>query len=419
MNVCVGKSVRHEALSSFKVAVYVLVVLSLLFAQFSPVPSSAVTSEQTHECRLWGIIGRPSEIVTEIQNHLYGSGWPDYDGLWPRCLKRLGGSSNSFPYNNPNGWGIAYYGRYRTPVIHRGQPPAWNDTNFDDAVKDTANVDTRIAVGHVRRGTDPPTPSDGNPHPFHRLRMGRHWLFGHNGWVNRTKVRSLITEGQNPLTYFRNPNNQWQIPKCHVAHHPDGAGGFRPCDPLVDDDACLFGDIQGNPNTELKGIVDSELYFVYLLKCIENVGGNVSIGVSKAVRELGNAQAIISALNFFLTDGENLWGLCLYKTNPDRYTLYYWIPKCKWCGVIASSVPESNTAEWILMKNATLIKLWMENGDIKSQIYTIEGEVGGITLSIDKFGLLTPYVGLASTVLIVTVATTVYVKRKKKKLNNF
>ncbi|MEM2995752.1 MAG: hypothetical protein QXI91_07080 [Candidatus Bathyarchaeia archaeon] len=53
------------------------------------------------------------------------------------------------------------------------------------------------------------------------------------------------------------------------------------------------------------------------------------------------------------------------------------------------------------------------------QIYTIEGEGGGITLSSDKFGLLVLYIYLISTVFITTIAVAVYVKRKKKRLNNF
>ena len=39
--------------------------------------------------------------------------------------------------------------------------------------------------------------------------------------------------------------------------------------------------------------------------------------------------------------------------------------------------------------------------------------VGGFTIPVDKFGLLAPYIGLASTILVATVATVVYVKRVK------
>jgi subtilisin len=41
--------------------------------------------------------------------------------------------------------------------------------------------------------------------------------------------------------------------------------------------------------------------------------------------------------------------------------------------------------------------------------------VGGFLVPVDKFGLLVPYIGLASTILVGTVATTVYVKHAKRK----
>jgi len=41
--------------------------------------------------------------------------------------------------------------------------------------------------------------------------------------------------------------------------------------------------------------------------------------------------------------------------------------------------------------------------------------VGGIVVSVDKFGLLAPYIGLASTTAIGAVATVVYVRRAKRR----
>jgi len=41
--------------------------------------------------------------------------------------------------------------------------------------------------------------------------------------------------------------------------------------------------------------------------------------------------------------------------------------------------------------------------------------VGGISVPVDKFGLLAPYIGLASTILVTTVATVIYVKRVKRR----
>lgn len=41
--------------------------------------------------------------------------------------------------------------------------------------------------------------------------------------------------------------------------------------------------------------------------------------------------------------------------------------------------------------------------------------VGGVVVPIDKFGLLAPYIALASTILVATVATAIYVKRVKRR----
>ena len=41
--------------------------------------------------------------------------------------------------------------------------------------------------------------------------------------------------------------------------------------------------------------------------------------------------------------------------------------------------------------------------------------VGGNVVAVDKFGLLAPYIGLASTIAVATVATAIYVKRRKEK----
>lgn len=44
-----------------------------------------------------------------------------------------------------------------------------------------------------------------------------------------------------------------------------------------------------------------------------------------------------------------------------------------------------------------------------------KGPVGGIWISVDKFGLLTPYIALVSTIVSAIVATMVFIKLKKRK----
>ena len=54
-------------------------------------------------------------------------------------------------------------------------------------------------------------------------------------------------------------------------------------------------------------------------------------------------------------------------------------------------------------------------GDSDLYTLTVRSPVGGIWVPVDKFGLLAPYIALASTILVATAATTIYVKRVKRR----
>jgi|GEM_PF-6314342 len=47
-------------------------------------------------------------------------------------------------------------------------------------------------------------------------------------------------------------------------------------------------------------------------------------------------------------------------------------------------------------------------------ITEVSGSVGGVAIPADKLGLLAPYIGLALTILVAAVASTIYVKRGKR-----
>jgi hypothetical protein len=50
-----------------------------------------------------------------------------------------------------------------------------------------------------------------------------------------------------------------------------------------------------------------------------------------------------------------------------------------------------------------------------STFTAVGSRVGGIVVPVNKFGLLAPYIGLASTILVATAATAIYVKRVKRR----
>jgi len=70
---------------------------------------------------------------------------------------------------------------------------------------------------------------------------------------------------------------------------------------------------------------------------------------------------------------------------------------------------------------------WVFDETVKLQYYSFERlwitgnvtvkslPVGGFMVPVDKFALLAPYIGVASTILVATAATAIYAKRVKRK----
>jgi len=52
---------------------------------------------------------------------------------------------------------------------------------------------------------------------------------------------------------------------------------------------------------------------------------------------------------------------------------------------------------------------------VSGVLYNYEEGVGGVFVPVDKFGLLAPYIGVASTILVATAATAIYAKRVKRR----
>jgi predicted glutamine amidotransferase len=243
-----------------------------------------------HECRFWAMIAPslPSSIVME---HLVNGS---------SSLKVLGAT-------NYNGWGLAYYNDTKS-TVYRGEQSASSDPAFELAARELAESGSHIGVGHVRLATSGAR-NIPNPHPFIRLKNGRWWAFGHNGHLSIYVLKELIGEeylNQNPPTVGDN----WSDPR----------------------------------------IVDSDLYMLYILKCTEENGWNATEGIAKAVGEITKKTS--GAMNFFLTDGETLWGFRL------GYTLYYCHNETpSQYSAIASQPPTSNTKNWKILQDYNLITL--------------------------------------------------------------
>ena len=231
--------------------------------------STIDVNQNDHNCRMWAVIS--NDIADSIiYKHLI---------QYPNSLKNLS------QIKNIDGWGIAYYPDFGdTVVVERGAIRACNDPDYDSSVTQIENSKPTISLAHIRNcsvgccchGCD----SIPDPHPFWREKNNKSWSFIHNGTIDKSLLYDLVGE-----TYLdENPLNGSDIPECDPA--------------------------------DTSMVIDSELYFLYLLKTIEENNWNITDGIIDALKEL----LLIStdeAMNFVLSDGYGLWTFCKSRS------LYY------------------------------------------------------------------------------------------------
>ncbi len=270
------------------------------------VPSVAGDSaDSSHNCRLWGMVSQraPHGLISEQLSFL------------PSSLENLS-------HVNIDGWGIAYYiGCRAIPTIFRGRPPAYSDGDFDTAVARTSLSSPSVAVAHIRRC------SSGlcgipDPHPFERIKNGRHWLLAHNGSGDKGVILGLIR------------------PEYLAANPPQNGG----------DDTLLW--------------IDSELYFIFILQTLEDFNWEVKPALGHVIEQLRLAVPEGSLmLNFYLTDGTTLWayreGNTLFYKYDSTGTPY---------SVVASQYPSATQEDWIEIADGQLVTLSCENPPVAENI---------------------------------------------------
>jgi len=252
------------------------------------------------ECRMWGMVSSafPQSVVMSQLVSL------------PASLKNLGGGPGG--PGNVNGWGLIYYA-LGTPVVARGQSKAYTDSNFNAAAQALASSGKQVGMGHVRNAASGAV-NIPDPHPFVRVRGGKTWTLAHNGVLNIANLKALI--GPTYLSYFT------------------PAVGSNWSDPDV---------------------VDSDLYLIYVLKCVEESGWDVKAGIAVAETEIYRTDSSSNA-NFLLSDGTSMWG---YRKSVDSsHTLYYKYDASQQYSAIASQPPEgSGLGDWVSMSNFNLVEI--------------------------------------------------------------
>ena len=257
-----------------------------------------------HACRFWGMVGNgyaPATLAGQLRD---GPG---------TTLKKLADS-------NRDGWGFASFlngvGGYNLlgPLVRRGRPQA-NDSlshNYDQAVTELCGLRPRAVIGHIRAGSSGHTGVP-DPHPF--LQEGI--AFAHNGDIPLDTLYNLLT--RDDLHYL-------------AYHEPEYVNGY----------------------------IDSELYFLYLLKYAHaHPEFDRAEALRCAVFELGQISSG-SRLNFVMTAGDTLYALrfaswddrdpvCYYPTGgaeARRDNPPYWI--------VASQPVGPDSSRWGLIPPATL-----------------------------------------------------------------
>jgi len=252
-----------------------------------------VATGTAQACRFWVAVGKevPAEFVFSQLLEM------------PHSLKFLGSEY-------ADGWSIGIYKDGEEAVI-RGSKASHIDGNFDQAVKDLGAVQSSIVMGHLRRASSGCVEDVPNPHPFKRWANGKEWLFGHNGGMKKQILIDLIGE-----EYL----NQHQPTTC-TYDAPDSW-------------------------------IDSELFFIFLLKKIEESNGEVVQGLQEGLTELyEEIDDPHRYLNFFLTNGEEVW------TFKKGNSLFYNYDAEKKVATVTSTVPEEDQSQWVEFPDDTIAAL--------------------------------------------------------------
>ena len=162
---------------------------------------------------------------------------------------------------NPDGWGIGWYEEKGTAeVFKQGLPAVAEESMLPILSKE---VRSKIIIVHVRKGTQG-NPSKKNSHPFKH----KDWIFAHNGSVDK--------------------NYLWEL-------------------------------LNDNHRNAIKGETDSEVYFHWILQCVEEEE-NVENGIRKAIEYV--VKSSYTGLNFLLSDGKKLYAFRYSSHSENYYTLF-------------------------------------------------------------------------------------------------
>ncbi|MCA9394325.1 MAG: class II glutamine amidotransferase [Candidatus Omnitrophica bacterium] len=199
----------------------------------------------------------------------------------------------------PDGWSVGFYDRGDEVVIRGDEAASFNE-EYDEAVRYIAVLEPEIVMGHLRRASSGCVEGVPNPHPFRITYNGRKWLFGHNGGMRKQILIDLIGED-------------------FLARHPPAVCNQNPPESWI----------------------DSELYFLLIMKSVKEYDDDVEQGIRAAINKLyAKIEDENRYLNFFMSDGETVW--IFRKGN----TLFYRFDPQSRMTVVSSTVPDAEPNDW-------------------------------------------------------------------------
>ncbi len=224
-------------------------------------------------------------------------------------LQRQGGYNcdGDWEVNSCSGWGLVYYkdGHISRDHIMRGENKAFNNDLYELAqalLIEEINVrNSNLALGHVRRATAGAL-GVRNPHPWVFYGdNGKQYSFAHNGSLNKNEIKNFIYIMD---AEFLNENPPQTFPGYFDQYNNEcGSNWFE-----TDGWAC---------------VVDSEIYFFWLMLNIINSDYNIIEGINTALShpQFNNMDG---SKNFIFSDGDILIG---YKSADDgEHPLHYIYP---------------------------------------------------------------------------------------------
>jgi len=289
----------------YKIIFATILVLMLSITSLSV---SAADDSDNYNCRMYGAI---SDNLPDglIQKNLFN------DQYSLRNMARL--DSGDETNYNINGWGLATYNSFgSSSTIYRGETRAFNDALYTSTISNLNTNEPKILIGHVRHcssGCCLPLETVENPHPFTRVKNGKTWTFVHNGDVNKATMRTLINTANTTYLASNAPFGSG-VPECTTNNSADDAK-----------------------------VVDSELYFLYVMEIIESNGWNTVNGITAALKNMNAAGLGSSNLNFLMSDGETLYGFARGKSLNYKYD------SVTGTSAVASQVPNSTETNWTPM----------------------------------------------------------------------